>query len=179
MKDLEIELDFFIGLYQGQIAAGHTELLQHIYAQDTLPWTMDDFRVFSKVAGSSLVTLRLAQDCREEWEYVHPVDLPILTSIVRDELPNLRTFEFAMSEIRSAEQVCALLLTEDKLHPGGSLTRLVRSTEGDEYPCLFNVIRCLSPMCAQNASIYVAVGKHWYNNWTKDDQTKCLRYLRA
>lgn len=172
LGDLPIAIDDITSIIKRQLDVSHAERLQRIVASFVLSFSTAQFIRFSDLAGSSVTVLYLADQYVAERHQngIAFSDLGALISIIQDHLPHLENLRMAISGVETAETMCRDLLSADVGPPRGKLSELRLFTPHHGIP-LFNVIRCLAPLCAEGVTL--SVGNHRYTN----DQTNFLQYI--
>jgi hypothetical protein len=135
---LPVTLDDLGELYERQISAGCARRLETIIAPCLVAWSVDQLSSFSLLAGSSLTSLDLVTSSYLERSFntkVSFADLPSITTIVRDHLPNLNTLRIALLGIETAEADCRAATKEGLLNESGSVRDLrIVTAELDDIP---------------------------------------------
>lgn len=182
---LPVTLDHLGELYERQISAGWARGLETIIAPCLVAWSVDQLSSFSLLAGSSLTSLDLVTSSYLERSFnttVSFADLPSMTTIVRDHLPNLNTLRIALLGIETAECDCRAATKEGILNESGSVRDLrIVTAELDNTPPLFNTVRYASRMCTAIGNAGIAIGPHLPDGDRKNvwgDQTLFLGYLK-
>lgn len=94
-----IDMDDLVDLYEVQ---SH-RTLERIYAQSILPYQVNDFERFAKIASSTLSVPRLAWEYEAKQIIISFLDLPNMMFIVRQHLPKLEELYFSLNGVRDAE----------------------------------------------------------------------------
>lgn len=181
--ELSISLDDIITLYQRQINAGHSEWLAYITSRNIQPWNNFAFESLASIASHSLKTLNLLskQDETSTDDADKAIcsfsDLPSIISSIRTHLPNLTEFDLRLQGMETAETTFGDLLTEDTLDQRGPIKSLyISSTSNCDTP-LFNTIRYISQICADNPFIYIRLPRD-LGSWGRESQKRYLNVLR-
>lgn len=190
-----VALEDLVSIYEAQTAAGHTDRLQTIEAPKIIPYDLEAFRSFSKIASTSLVHLMLGREYQMGVR-ISAMDLLGFSDIIKSSLPNLTTLSFAMHDVEAAEAVCGGWLEADALELEGSILQLEIFTRAKATP-LYSTLRFLARCTRRDAGIKVTpkeehVGSggwyddgsgEWYDGegqtmWGFKIQNAYLRYLR-
>lgn len=154
-----VTLEDLASLYRRQISAGHSERLEDIFAPCARPWTAYDFEDFARIASTSLRSLKLYDEWAKGGQDTPRIafrDLPFLTEMVLQHLPNLATLSIAVTGIDTAEAVFGELLHPDILARAGSLRDLRIYSEKPPHPIPFyNTLRYLMGMTARDGGVLV------------------------
>lgn len=178
---VEFSFDDMIILYQRQIKAGRMERLTYIKLPQIRSWGTADLENFASIASYSLVTLILT--VKPEWlrnkdemkgsSYVLFSDLPTILSTVHTHLPNLNVLHIGLHGIETAETILGEFLTEHTLGQAGSVNDLFIDTTSNYDTPLYNTIRCVSRICADDAKIDI---HPWGNTQTWGSASQIIEH---
>lgn len=152
LNDLPVDLGLISRLYQRQIDAGHTVRLVRIKAVETIPFSIEDFASFARIALKALRRLYLTSRTRTSGIYFK--DIPNLIGIVRENLPALLELHIGIDGLDSSESVCKGMLRRTTLNDGGRIKKLRIYTSNPYFP-LFNTLRALSPLIHRRGIIEI------------------------
>lgn len=174
---LPIDLAGLATLYTRQTQAGHSARLQTIYVTEVVPFPIEDFLLFAKVASTSLSVLYLLNEDHD----IHITfdDIPQLAMIIRIHLPNLVELSLGMMEIGEAETTCKGMLNTLSFEGDGNIELLRIYTRRALCP-LFNTSRVLASLLVGGSQFELYAGKGRDAASTiETEETRFVKYLRA
>lgn len=174
--DVAIDMATIRHLCLLQSRNGHPDRsrIEYFNAPSATPFVIDEFRSLA-IASNSLSYLNLGRSSDLSYD-----DLGDLITIIRSELPVLRTLELSIRDFDDVESDCSDLLSPTTIRTGGTIKNLTmhgsRTGEGN----LYNTLRSLSALVTKNVGKICITGSlgtnDYYRRWIKE-RTAFVRYL--